>query len=302
MSNTETYPEVSPDELGIVPPQAGPKAEWPKKIRNLTSQELDRLMIDADGRFYWDGKPVHNVEEQKIQNAEDTKPAQFGASQPFNAGSNAQQVGPVDEIERQAIEILDRAVIEIAEMRMVMPVQPTETKPQTADVQPHAEDADRLVNLDAVRPAQSLAAQAEPMHQELMQAETARVERALAEMTGTDHVQADPVREKELPAIRPNRELTPLQSALPSETVKLVPPMIRPAYSERMRLSLSFWQSLGALLATVSFLLAASGVAALGLVSAHEWGCKTGLVTQYCPPKPVPPPTPPVPPRIDIPG
>ena len=56
--STDPYPEVSVDELGIVPPQGARAAEWPKKLRTLTAAELDRLTIDNSGRFYWDGKLV----------------------------------------------------------------------------------------------------------------------------------------------------------------------------------------------------------------------------------------------------
>ena len=65
MDRTETYPEVGGEESGLVPPQ-GHKGEWPKKIRTLTAVELDRLTIDGDGRFYWDGKLV-NYESQQRQ-------------------------------------------------------------------------------------------------------------------------------------------------------------------------------------------------------------------------------------------
>ncbi len=57
--STDQYPEVSDDDAGIVPPQSGRGAEWPKKIRTLTAAELDRLTIDAAGRFYWDGRLVN---------------------------------------------------------------------------------------------------------------------------------------------------------------------------------------------------------------------------------------------------
>ena len=57
--STDPYPEVSVDELGIVPPQGARPSEWPKKLRTLTAAELDRLTIDNSGRFYWDGKLVN---------------------------------------------------------------------------------------------------------------------------------------------------------------------------------------------------------------------------------------------------
>jgi hypothetical protein len=56
--STDPYPEVSVDESGIVPPQGARTSEWPKKLRTLTAAELDRLTIDNNGRFYWDGKLV----------------------------------------------------------------------------------------------------------------------------------------------------------------------------------------------------------------------------------------------------
>ena len=56
---TDQYPEVSGEDAGIVPPQGATKPEWPKKIRTLTANELDRLTIDGLGRFYWDGKLVN---------------------------------------------------------------------------------------------------------------------------------------------------------------------------------------------------------------------------------------------------
>lgn len=57
--STDPYPEVTVDESGIVPPQGGRGPEWPKKIRTLTASELDRLTIDGNGRFYWDGHLVN---------------------------------------------------------------------------------------------------------------------------------------------------------------------------------------------------------------------------------------------------
>jgi hypothetical protein len=56
---SDQYPEVSGEDSGIVPPQGAAKQEWPKKIRTLTANELDRLTIDGLGRFYWDGQLVN---------------------------------------------------------------------------------------------------------------------------------------------------------------------------------------------------------------------------------------------------
>lgn len=56
---SDQYPEISGEDSGIVPPQGAAKQEWPKKIRTLTANELDRLTIDGLGRFYWDGQLVN---------------------------------------------------------------------------------------------------------------------------------------------------------------------------------------------------------------------------------------------------
>jgi hypothetical protein len=76
--SADQYLEVSMDETGLVPPQNTRKSEWPKKLRNLTAQELDRLMIDNDGHFYWDGKPVSYAQSQPTAEpspAEQLKPS-----------------------------------------------------------------------------------------------------------------------------------------------------------------------------------------------------------------------------------
>ena len=65
------------------------------------------------------------------------------------------------------------------------------------------------------------------------------------------------------------------------------------------RLSLSGWQSLGAILALLGFLIGAAGLAAQGWVAASEWGCRVGMISNYCPP---PPPEPKPPARPDIPA
>jgi len=68
---------------------------------------------------------------------------------------------------------------------------------------------------------------------------------------------------------------------------------------ERLRLKLSFWQSLGALLAVLGIVAGASGLAASGFVAAHDWSCRAGWVDRYCPKAPSAP-RPPA--RPDIPA
>src|SRR5258708_1543533 len=97
MSNetTDQYPEVSGDESGLVPPQDY-KGEWPKKIGGLSANELDGLTIDSAGRFYWDGHLV-NYQPPQPQKAAD--------------------VNSADADERNALEMLDRAALELTDHR-----------------------------------------------------------------------------------------------------------------------------------------------------------------------------------------
>ena len=66
---------------------------------------------------------------------------------------------------------------------------------------------------------------------------------------------------------------------------------------ERVRVSLSRWQSLGAIIVVLGIAVGASGLAAYGFVAAHEWGCRAGLIQSYCPMAPAPRPG-----RSDIPA
>jgi hypothetical protein len=76
----------------------------------------------------------------------------------------------------------------------------------------------------------------------------------------------------------------------------MIPSALRP---ETMRLKLTGWQSLGLIVALLGFVIGAAGLAVSGLVAAHEWGCKAGVVQSYCP---LPPPQPKAPPRPEIPA
>jgi hypothetical protein len=85
-------------------------------------------------------------------------------------------------------------------------------------------------------------------------------------------------------------------AAAPAAGAAMVAPAIYGA--ERMRIKLSRWQALGAVIIVLCVVLGATGVAAFGLVAAHDWGCRVGLITDYCPPSPaLEPPT-----RHDIPA
>jgi len=234
--STEHVPEVSGDESALVPP--APKPEWPKKLRTLTAGELDRLTIDAEGRFYWDGRIV-NYEGPKPTPAPEVKPA-----------------GPVDPFDRVAQEILDRSALEMTGPRAAHARAPE----VSANGPPPAEGN----NGDApAAPAVESVHSAEPL-------------------TSVAVLAAAPASE-------------PLRNALAAPIT-----LAYPAHGERVRFSLSFWQSLGLLLTIAGLLLGAAGIAAHGLVTAHEWGCKVGWAKAYCPAPPPPAPAPP--PRPDIPA
>ena len=98
------YPEIRADESGLVPAQPTVRSEWPKKLRALTQQDLDRLTIDQEGRFYWDGKLVTATTtlSGKTTSAGDTEP--------------------------KALEMLDRAAMEIAGHRPALDAAPQSAK------------------------------------------------------------------------------------------------------------------------------------------------------------------------------
>jgi len=103
------YPEIKADESGLVPSQPTLRSEWPKKLRALTQQDLDRLTIDQEGRFYWDGKLVTATTTLSGKGADDPEP--------------------------KALEMLDRAAIEIAGHKAAPDVPPQSVK-AVAEVKP----------------------------------------------------------------------------------------------------------------------------------------------------------------------
>lgn len=110
--STDQRTEVSSEESGLVPPQSEPKQEWPKKIRTLTTGELDRLTIDADGRFYWDGKLV-NYTPPASETPDDPPPQAEGSEPPSPPAAPARQE-PLDPFDQAALEILDQAAQELS--------------------------------------------------------------------------------------------------------------------------------------------------------------------------------------------
>lgn len=220
MERTDQYPEVTGEESSLVPPP-GHKGEWPKKIRTLTAVELDRLTIDGDGRFYWDGKLVNYVAPQQAENK---------------------------STDLDALAILDRAAAELSGQKIEQPA--------------------------ATGEQQSVGEVATPAEQQH------HIEQTYAPVT-----------------------IAPVASTVTEVThaAPVVMPTLAPAYvrPEKVRVSLSPMQSIGAILVILGFLVGVAGVAASGFVAAHEWGCKAGVVKSYCP---APPPAPKPPARVDIPA
>jgi hypothetical protein len=197
--STDPYPEVTGDESGIVPPQSGRSPEWPKKLRTLSAVELDRLTIDGNGRFYWDGRLVnYEPPRDKVSN----------------------------EREQSAMDMIDRAVQDLGDQKHAEPIDGAELgHPVEAPVHVHR-DEEPAVDFDMVRPAP----------------ETAVVQHTMGAPIATHVIHGNDV----------------------------------------VRLKLSRWQSLGAILMVLGMLVGASGMAAYGFVSAHDWGCRTGLIQSYC--------------------
>jgi hypothetical protein len=52
------------EDLERIPLQKIDKSKWPKKVRPIAIEETDGLGIDADGRLYWNGKPVEIIRQR----------------------------------------------------------------------------------------------------------------------------------------------------------------------------------------------------------------------------------------------
>jgi hypothetical protein len=228
MSIDQYSRHANDDESGLVPAQTTPPADPPRKIRSLSTDDLDRLTIDSAGRFYWDGQLVN-----------------YGFAKP------------------------DGQLIDPRELSsLASPHQETTTGGNPmADPAPPTKDA----TLDAI--AEALAA-ATPVP-----GETPTV--VVAAPVIAAPVVAAPAATPEPAPAAPREPIAREPIALPV-----------PVAAGPRRFKLSFFQSIGALLGVLALLLAGAGLAASGFATAHEYGCRAGLVTAYCPPKPVAPPRP----------
>jgi hypothetical protein len=215
MSMDQYSRHADDDESGLVPPQGTQPADRPRKIRSLSTDDLDRLTIDSAGRFYWDGQLVN-----------------YGFAKPDGQLLDARELSSLASPHKETTT---------GGTAMADPVSPT-SKDSTLDAL-----ADALAATPAPTEAPTIvvAAPAAP---------------------------------------------TPAPSVEPAPAVRRETDVVVAVTDKPRRFKLSAWQSIGAFFAVLSLLLAAAGLAASGFASAHEWSCRAGFVTAYCPPKPAPAP------------
>jgi hypothetical protein len=269
--SADQYPEVSDDDAGIVPPQGGRGAEWPKKIRTLTAAELDRLTIDAAGRFYWDGRLVNYEPPTPPKPAVEEKPAEDPS---------------VDALDRSAMDILDRAALELSDRT---PVEPLDGSDEQAM-------ADRLAAGDTAATGEGVTAEERDSHRlDTDEARSSEAAYAVDYDAPAAPVAVEPAAHARSAGAEVARAVGPAtyhQAAPVAQTIRV--------QGDRLRLALTGGQSFALVLLLLALLIGASGVAVSGWVAAHEWSCRVGLTTRYCPAASPETPRPPM--RSDIPA
>lgn len=248
MSNSR-YMQVTTDESSH-----DPQSEWPKKLRNLTTDELDRITVDSSGRFFWDGKPVM-AQADLIQAATMAQfapppvapPPQLSAAETLEAIRAELEAKSPGRITPQPAPNFDAAPSLDAAPAYGQPAAYAAPQPYAApgydepfpQPQPPANDQQPVAPLPPPAPVVALA---EP-----------------APTTGTDIV--------------PFAAGQPILSADPKAI-------------GRTRLSLSAGQSIALLLFMIGWLFAAVGLAGSGFVAVHNWGCNNGTFKTSCQAKP----------------
>jgi hypothetical protein len=51
---------------------------------------------------------------------------------------------------------------------------------------------------------------------------------------------------------------------------------------DRIRVSMTGWQALGAIIVVLCLMIGALGLAAFGFIAVHDWGCRGGLFQSHC--------------------
>ena len=247
--------------------------------------------------------------------------------QPIDAPESPAETTPIAGPDRQALEMIERAAMEMAGRRPpkraadepvatfstfadddpVLTTKPAndpaprvETK-APEDIIPSAEtiSADPVEPIGLTEPIERIEAiapielpapvdQIEPAPEIMLdeQLDPAALLQPEAPITPAPVELAKPVAEIKLveqfdpaPILRPEAPLAPAPA-------KIAPPAVRPMFDDHFRLALSGWQSAGVTVAIFAFVIAAFGMAASGWATAHDWTCRVGLATTYCPAPP----------------
>lgn len=257
MSNSR-YMQVSTED-------SEPPPEWPKKLRNLTTDELDRITVDSSGRFFWDGKPVM---------------AQADLIQAANAAQAAQAAAPPvppPPPQLSAAETLEaiRAELE-AKAPGRLPPQPGYDMPAPSFEPPAYQPPGAAPAPQAADAAYGASYGAAPGYDD-----------------GHFPQPQPPANDQQPVAYAPPPVSAPVPVPVPSAGTEIVPlPLAAPVIAAdpkipgRVRLSLSFGQGLALLLVVAGWLFVAAGLGASGFVAVHDWGCRNGTFQAGCPAKP----------------
>lgn len=151
----------------------------------------------------------------------------------------------------------------------------------------------QLVNYEPPQQPKKEPTSAEPHEQSAMDI----IDRAVSDLA--DQKAPTTIEGAELP-VRLNTDIEPVRMATDTPTFAELPmaaaPMQVVGRSDGMRLSLSTWQTLAAVVALVALVIGSAGVAAYGYVAMRDWSCRLDAKQSSCPPPPV------VRPRIEIPA
>jgi hypothetical protein len=184
------------------------------------------------------------------------------------------------------MDILDRAAFELSDRT---PAEPLDGSAEQAM-------ADRLAARDAAATGDTVTAEEQESHQ-LGNDETRSSEPAHA--VDYDALAVPAAAAPAMHARSAAAEVAPAADIATYDQVAAPVAQTIHVQGDRLRVKLTGGQSFALVLLLLALLIGASGVAVSGWVAAHEWSCRVGLTTRYCPAA-APAPRPPV--RSDIPA
>jgi hypothetical protein len=214
----------------------------------------------------------------------------------------------LDDLDQQALAILERATIEMANHTPPNnPAEPVGTStdadaPTPSPSEPHEPPIETHPLEQHKSAAEDVPAEIMKLAEEFKPAQVMMQDIAQEMAQGTKPVEtSDPI-EQIKPVARFNliAQLDPMTIASPAALAapaqpKITPPAFRPMFDDHFHLSLTNQQSLILAVVILALVIGALGMAANGWVAAHDWSCRLGLV-EYCPPSS--PPKPLAPPEI----